>query len=111
MKRTLIFMACMLASVVMQAQEESNDYIPFVQNGKVWHVVRSAFNEGYHFEQYMLSGEEVVKDDKTYMKMYRRENNLTEIYDVALFICTISNNHSCYPTNGVSIPQQLIFHR
>ena len=84
MKRTLIFMACILASVVMQAQEESNDYIPFVQNGKVWHVVRSAFNEGYHFEQYMLSGEEVVKDDKTYMKMYRRENNLTEIYDVAL---------------------------
>ena len=27
------------------------------------------------------------------------------------FICTISNNHSCYPTNGVNIPQQLIFHR
>ena len=84
MKRTLIFMACILASVVMQAQEESNDYIPFVQNDKVWHVVRSAFNEGYHFEQYMLSGEEVVKDDKTYMKMYRSENNLTAIYDAAL---------------------------
>ena len=84
MKRTLIFMACILASVVMQAQEESNDYIPFVQNNKVWHVVRSAFNEGYHFEQYMLSGEEVVKDDKTYMKMYRSENNLTAIYDAAL---------------------------
>ena len=27
MKRTLIFMACILASVVMQAQEESNDYM------------------------------------------------------------------------------------
>ena len=79
-----IFTSFINNSEDMQAQEESNDYIPFVQNDKVWHVVRSAFNEGYHFEQYMLSGEEVVKDDKTYMKMYRRENNLTEIYDVAL---------------------------
>ncbi len=79
-----IFTSFINNSEDMQAQEESNDYIPFVQNDKVWHVVRSAFNEGYHFEQYMLSGEEVVKDDKTYMKMYRRENNLTEIYDAAL---------------------------
>ena len=79
-----IFTSFINNSEDMQAQEESNDYIPFVQNGKVWHVVRSAFNEGYHFEQYMLSGEEVVKDDKTYMKMYRSENNLTANYDAAL---------------------------
>ena len=79
-----IFTSFINNSEDMQAQEESNDYIPFVQNDKVWHVVRSAFNEGYHFEQYMLSGEEVVKDDKTYMKMYRSENNLTAIYDAAL---------------------------
>ena len=45
-----IFTSFINNSEDMQAQEESNDYIPFVQNDKVWHVVRSAFNEGYHFK-------------------------------------------------------------
>ena len=40
MKRTLLFIGCVLASVMMQAQEVPNDYIPFVELGKQWHVAR-----------------------------------------------------------------------
>ena len=32
-------MACVLASLTMSAQENPNDYIPFVEMGKQWHVV------------------------------------------------------------------------
>ena len=38
MKRTLLFIACVLASVTMYAQEEPNDYLPFVELGKTWNV-------------------------------------------------------------------------
>ena len=43
MKRTLLFIACVLASVTMSAQEETNDYFPFVELGKSWHVVSSTY--------------------------------------------------------------------
>ena len=62
-----------------------DDYIPFVASGKSWHVVRSDLHSGCHLEQYMLINEEVVKDGKTYMKMYRSEDALTEVYDTGLF--------------------------
>ena len=40
MKRSLFFVACILASVMMQAQEKQNDYLPFVDRGKTWIVTR-----------------------------------------------------------------------
>ena len=85
MKRTLLFIACVLASVTMQAQEEldHNDYIPFVKSGKKWHVVRADFESGFHFDHYMMN-EEVVKNGKAYMKMYRSEDDLTVVYDAGL---------------------------
>ena len=64
--------------------EEQNDYLPFVEAGKQWHVVRSDFDEGSHFEQYTLRNEEVVKDGKTYLKMYRTEEGLNTLYDAGL---------------------------
>ena len=64
--------------------EEQNDYLPFVEAGKQWHVVRSDFDEGSHFEQYTLRNEEVVKDGKTYLKMYRTEDGLNTLYDAGL---------------------------
>ena len=64
--------------------EEQNDYIPFVGMGKQWHIVRSDFDEGSHFEQYTLRNEEVVKDGKTYLKMYRTEDGLNTLYDAGL---------------------------
>ena len=60
------------------------EYIPFVEAGKQWHVVRSDFDTGCHLEQYMLINEKVEKAGKTYMKMYRSEDNLTVIYDAGL---------------------------
>ena len=80
MKRTLLFIACVLASLTMAAQEEQTDYIPFVELGKQWHMVRSDFNSDYHLEQYMLN-EEVVKDGKTYLKMHRSEGDMTVVSD------------------------------
>ena len=44
MKRTFLFMTCVLASVMMYAQEESNDYIPFVELGKKMYVMSVADN-------------------------------------------------------------------
>lgn len=84
MKRTLLFMTCMLASLTMLAQKTQSDYIPFVEMGKQWHIVRSDFDEGSHFEQYTLRNEEVVKDGKTYLKMYRTEDGLNTLYDAGL---------------------------
>ena len=77
-------MTCMLASLTMQAQSEPNDYIPFVKEGKQWHVVRSEFDRGNHFEWYMFTNEEVAKGGKTYMKMYRTEDLLAVVYDAGL---------------------------
>ena len=75
--------------VALTAQEndtEKSDYIPFVELGKQWHVVRSDRNSGrpvVNFENYML-GEEVVKDGKTYLKLYRSEDDKTVVYDTGL---------------------------
>ena len=84
MKRTLLFIACVLASVAMVAQEGQTDYIPFVEMGKQWHVVRSGFSRGYHFDQYTLMNEEVKKNGKTYVEMCRTEDDLTVVYDAGL---------------------------
>ena len=84
MKRTLLFIACVLASVTMPAQEEPNEYLPFVKKGKQWHMVQST-SERYRSMNYMLMNEEVVKAGKTYMKMYRTEDVLAAVYDAGLF--------------------------
>lgn len=84
MKHTLLFIACILASMTMLAQK---DYVPFVEMGKQWQVVRSVFPSNNPFvmlEQYMLN-EEVVKDGKTYLKLHRSEGDMTVIYDAGLF--------------------------
>ena len=60
-------------------------YLPFVEEGKRWHVVRSDFDSGCHFETYVLMNEEIVKNGKTYMKMYRTEDILSVDYDAGLF--------------------------
>ncbi len=82
MKRTLLFIACVLASLTMLAQEY--DYIPFVKAGKRWHVVRSEFDKGYHFDQFTLMNEKVEKAGKTYFGMYRTEDLLAVVYDAGL---------------------------
>ena len=83
MRRTLFFMACLLASITMKAQKNSNDYIPFVEKGKTWHVVRSNL-ESYHFDRFALMNEEVVKNGKAYLQMNRSEDDLTVVYNMGL---------------------------
>lgn len=87
MKRSLLFIVSVLASLTMQAQVSDTgnyDYTPFVENVKTWHVVRTEFGQGCHFEQYTLSNEEVVKGEKTYFSMYQSEDDLTAVYDTGL---------------------------
>ena len=80
MKRTFLFFACVMASISMLAQSEQNDYISFVEKGKQWHVVRTSFGApSYHSDMYRMN-EEVIKDGKTYMTMYRSEDLLAVIY-------------------------------
>ena len=67
-------------------ETDDSDYIPFVEKGKQWHVVRSDCNSGspiVHYENYMLN-EEVVKNGKTYLKLNRREDNSSVVYDTGL---------------------------
>ena len=61
------------------------DYLPFVKAGKKWNVIRSDFDRGYHHEYYKLMNEKVEKAGKTYMKMYRSEDDLDVVYDTGLF--------------------------
>ena len=89
MKRTLLFITCMLASMAMLAQgsyvEDSDfEYLPFVKGGKKWNVIRSDFYGSYHFDQFTLMNEATVKDGKTYMKMHRSEDDMTVVYDAGL---------------------------
>ena len=90
MKRTFItFVSALVlflaSSELLYAQNDSiAQYIPFVEQGKHWHVVRSDWDGRTHFDHFMLTNEEVEKDGKTYMKMYRSEDDLTVVYDAGL---------------------------
>ena len=86
MKRTVLFMTCVLAALMMSAQGSNDDfdYVPFVKEGKTWHVVSFSADQSYHFEQFILTNEKVVENGKTYMKMNLNENGLFVLYDVML---------------------------
>ena len=79
MKRTLFFIASLLASITMQAQDGANSYIPFVDAGKTWQVVCSTpgHNEIDEVTYYIPLGTEMV-NGKTYYKMMAFINNTTE---------------------------------
>ena len=78
-------MACVLASLTMSAQENSYfDYVPFVKEGKKWHMVHTEFGTNFHREQYVFRNENVTKTGKTYMTVYRTEGDLTVLYDAGL---------------------------
>jgi len=72
MKRTLLFMTCVLASVMMYAQEESNEYRPLVVEGKHWTYdnfmpFRPAKYDHYYW--YDLKGDTLISGKKC-LKMY-----------------------------------------
>lgn len=72
MKRTLLFIMCVLASITMWAQEDSNDYRPLVEEGKHWTYdnfmpLRPAKYDHYYY--YDLKGDTLVAG-KNCIKMY-----------------------------------------
>ena len=86
MKRTLLFFACVLSSITMQAQVDSNDYIPFVELGKQWHVVSTDANPNYvHRPEKYWMFEKVERDGKTYVHTYLLDDVLTIWQDAGLF--------------------------
>ena len=66
-----------------EQSSDNYDYIPFVEPGKQWQVVRTIQGARNHFDQYMMN-EEVVLNGKTYMKMSRTEDDKAEIYNEGL---------------------------
>ena len=72
MKRTLLFIACMFTSITMLAQEGTNDYRPFVEEGKVWKVgdVTSG-NPLQMIDYYYFDGDTII-DGKTCKQMMRQ---------------------------------------
>jgi len=108
MKRTLLFIACVLASLTMSAQvsnTDNSDYIPFVEGGKQWLVVIPYAYENINGRPYYGCShskyrmyEEVKRNGKTYLHarriliaecedqeagLYREENRRVYKYDEA----------------------------
>ena len=86
MKRTLLVISCVLASLAMLAQGNDMgyfEYIPFVKKGKQWHVVQNHFGYNCRFDHYMINGE-VVKNGKTYLRMSSSEDDLAVADDEGL---------------------------
>ena len=89
MKRAFLFMTCLMASLAMSAQGSDTyfDYIPFVKEGKAWHVVSSIpmSNTFYSKDKYVMSGE-VERDGKTYVRLHLYEGELGDKhYEAGLF--------------------------
>ena len=89
MKRAFLFMTCLMASLAMSAQGSDTyfDYIPFVKEGKAWHVVSSIpmSNTSYSKDRYVMSGE-VERDGKTYVRLHLYEGELGDKhYEAGLF--------------------------
>ena len=93
MKRTLLFISCMLAALTMSAQENPNDYIPFVEMGKMWHVV-IVENPNYSHStgKYWMS-KEMERDGKTYIYTYLPYDEIALVEEVGLLR---EENHRVY---------------
>ena len=87
MKRTLLFIVCVLASLAMSAEGINFDnfyYVSFVKGGKQWHLVESGMDQ--YMVKYMLSNEPVIEEatGKSYFKFYRSVGDMAAVYDVGL---------------------------
>ena len=89
MKRVLLFIACVLASLTMLAQEESNEYRPLVEEGKHWTYddfmpMRPAEYDYYYY--YDLKGDTLIAG-KNCLKMFLENlnNDGTVRYWAALY--------------------------
>lgn len=84
MKKVLLFIVSVLASLTAPAQEGNTDYfdyVPFATSGKLWHVVRADFDRGNHHEVYKLIDKGTKKDGKNYYQMYMAEDDINYYLD------------------------------
>lgn len=89
MKRVLLFITCVLASMTMQAQGYSNEYRPLVEEGKHWTYdnfmpLRPAKYDHYYY--YDLKGDTTIAG-KNCLKMFseNRYNDSVVRYEGALY--------------------------
>ena len=89
MKRALLFMTCVLASMTMQAQGNSNEYRPLVEEGKHWTYdnfmpLRPAKYDHYYY--YDLKGDTTIAG-KNCLKMFSENlyNDSVVRYEGALY--------------------------
>ena len=88
MKRTLLFIACVLTSLAMQAQENAGDYRPLVEEDKHWTYdnfmpLRPAKYDHYYY--YDLKGDTLIAGKKC-LKLYSTsENDSIARYKAALY--------------------------
>ena len=59
---------------------DNSDYLPLVKEGKTWHMVVSKGE--CNMSEYMLMNEEVVKDGKTYFRLYSKDGEV--VHDLGL---------------------------
>ena len=69
MKRTLLFIACMFTSITMLAQEGTNDYRPFIEEGKVWQVGDIWSGNPVRMVQYYYFDGDTIIDGKACKQM------------------------------------------
>ena len=78
MKRTLLLITCVLASITMFAQEGAIDYLPFVEKLKSWEVVRTTLGQDkIDYISYVWYGSEEI-GGKNYNKV-KAFNGRTEL--------------------------------
>ena len=84
MKRTLLFITCMMTSMMMFAQEGTNDYLPFVELGKKWHVVIVSNPNYVHSAGKYWMCNEVERNGKTYIYTYLPYDEIDVVEEVGL---------------------------
>ena len=84
MKRILFFITCMMTSMMMFAQEGTNDYLPFVELGKKWHVVIVSNPNYVHSAGKYWMCNEVERNGKTYIYTYLPYDEIDVVEEVGL---------------------------
>ena len=70
MKRTLLFLTCMLVSLTISAQE--NSYRPFIEDGKVWKVGAANSGNPAQWVEFLYFDGDTIIDGKPCKRMMRQ---------------------------------------
>ena len=87
MKRTLLFIACVLASLAVSAQgsnTDNSDYIPFVELGKQWHLTIVSNPKYSHSTGRYWMSQEMERNGKKYVYTYLPYDVMAIVEEVGL---------------------------